>query len=129
MNTPSSVVLVVEDDADLRAMFRTALRFGGFEVKEASNGYIALQLIDQEIPAAIVLDIRMPRVSGLEVLREVAGQPHTRHIPVIVVTADPTFAGTPSVACLLRKPVAPEQLVKTVHACIADSRRSGPAGV
>lgn len=119
--SPRRTILVVEDDADLRAVFRNALVFGGFDVTEASDGFTALWQIEQHRPDAIVLDLGLPTVSGYTVLQEVSARTHTRDIPVVIVTAhDPElFQGVgDAAACVLRKPVRPERLVSTVRACL-----------
>jgi len=100
-------------------MFRMALSFAGFDVEEASDGYIALHLIEQRRPNAVVLDLGLPNVSGYVVLQDLAARAQTRDIPVIIVTAQPGVAQPPGAACLLRKPVTPERLVETVRSCIA----------
>lgn len=111
-------ILVVEDDADLRRMFRTALTLAGYDTEEAADGYIALHLIDQHRATAILLDLGLPAVSGYVVLQDLVAQGHTRDIPVIIVTAQFDVEPPPGAACLLRKPVGPDQLVKTVRECI-----------
>jgi two-component system phosphate regulon response regulator PhoB len=116
---PRESILIVEDNDDLRRMFRTALAFAGYETQEAGDGYIALHLIDQHRPSAIVLDLGLPKVNGYVVLQELMAHAHTRDIPVIIVTAEPSVEQPPGAACLLRKPVTPERLVSTVEACIA----------
>ena len=58
------IILLVEDNDDLRGMFRTALVVAGFHVQEAADGYDALRLLDEETPALVVLDLRLPLVDG-----------------------------------------------------------------
>jgi len=111
-------ILVVEDDEDLRRLFRTALILGGFDVIEAGDGLEALLRIDQSPPDLVVLDLMLPRLSGIAVQQEIAAQAVTRQIPVVVITGsgiDPTGM---QVACFLRKPVSPEQLLEVVRECI-----------
>ena len=104
-------------------MFRTALTFAGYDVKEARDGLSALNSIEQYPPTAVVLDLGLPHVSGYVVLQDLVAQAHTRHIPVIIVTgkADTEPAGA---SCLLHKPVEPDRLVDCVRDCIL----SGSAG-
>lgn len=111
-------ILIVEDDADLRVMFRRALAFAGFEVREASDGLTALRLIELDRPDAVVLDLGLPLLSGQMVAQDVAAQAHTRQIPVIVVTGLPGEHEQLEVAAVLRKPVAPEDLVTVVRKCL-----------
>ena len=112
-------VLIVEDDVDLRHMFRQALTIADFDVREAGDGYSALNEIDQQRPSVIVLDLGLPNISGYAVLQELAAQAHTRTIPVVVVTGQQRAEHMDGIACLLYKPVAPDRLVNTVRASIA----------
>lgn len=112
-------ILVVEDDDDLRALFKTSLRLAGFDVSEAADGLAALRAIDSNRPDLVVLDLRLPFISGFELQRQLS-QLHTRRIPVVVVTALPPdqTAGL-DVNCVLRKPVLPEELIRTVTRYLA----------
>jgi DNA-binding response OmpR family regulator len=112
-------ILIVEDDADLRRMFRTALTLAGYRVMEASNGLEALRVLDADPLRAVVLDLGLPIMSGQAVRQEIAAHAHTRDIPVIVVTGQPGDHQELDVACVLRKPISPERLLKTVKTCIA----------
>jgi DNA-binding response OmpR family regulator len=78
-------VLIVEDDLDLRRMFKTALHFHGFEVLEAGDGLGALRALDRDGIDLVVLDLGLPVVNGHVVLQEVAAQAHTRDVPVVIV--------------------------------------------
>jgi DNA-binding response OmpR family regulator len=120
-------VLIVEDDVDLRRMFRTALALAGFDVLEAGNGLDALRVIDAHPPAAVILDLGLPIVSGEAVRQEIAAHAHTRHVPVIVVTGQPGTHDALDAACLLRKPVSPDRLVHVVKSCIASGGGSALA--
>jgi CheY-like chemotaxis protein len=111
-------VLVVEDDADLRRLFRTALWVAGYEVDEAPDGLHALRVIEDRPPDLVVLDLVLQSLDGVSVQQDLAARALTRDIPVVVVTgSDRDIAGV-NVACVLRKPVLPDQLVRTVKQCI-----------
>jgi two-component system phosphate regulon response regulator PhoB len=116
--------LIVEDDADLRRMFRQLLQFAGFEVEEASDGWRALQLIDQRLPDLVVLDLTLPAVSGFVVQQDIAARAHSRHIPIVIVTGSTEDLDQLEVACVLRKPVSPDKLVETVRSCLASGAPS-----
>jgi DNA-binding response OmpR family regulator len=115
-------VLLVEDDGDLRHMFRTSLMVAGFSVREAADGYHALVLLEEDRPDVIVLDLGLPRVSGFAVLDEIAARPEIQGPPVVVVT------GLDGVerrdAAVLRKPIDPPELVSAVRSAL---RRAGRA--
>lgn len=113
------IVLIVEDDADLRRMFRTTLALAGYHVIEAANGLDALRVLDVTPPEAVILDLGLPFLSGVAVRQEIAAHAHTRHVPVIIVTGQPGAHEALDVACVLRKPVSPERLVHVVKECIA----------
>lgn len=112
-------VLIVEDDADLRRMFRTALALAGYDILEAADGLEALRVLDTYPPTAVILDLGLPVISGHAVRQEIAAQAHTRHVPVIVVTGQPGTHDELDATCILRKPVSPDRLVHVVKTCIA----------
>lgn len=120
----SARVLVVEDDEDLRRLYRTSLTFAGFEVQEAGDGFTALHLIEQRPPDVVVLDLVLPRLNGHAVQQEIAARVHTRHIPIVIVTGSGENADA---AWVLRKPVAPERLVQAVRSCLASGASTAGA--
>src|SRR5229473_8639838 len=87
-------VLVVDDDPSIRRLIVAALKRDGYAVIEAANGKEALDLMRQQHPAAVVLDLMMPVVSGWEVLQERMRETDLLSIPVIIVSAnrDPEIA-------------------------------------
>lgn len=116
-------ILIVDDDADLRRLFRTALSLAGYDVDEAADGMEALRRIDNSPPDLVILDLMLPGVSGVVVHQEIAAQAITRQIPVVVITGSAIASESLDVACFLRKPVAPDQLVDTVRSCLASGAR------
>jgi CheY-like chemotaxis protein len=118
-------ILVVEDDADSRRFFRTALTVAGYRVIEAGDGLDALRLLDSQRPAAVVLDLHLPLVSGRVVLQEIAAHAHTRDIPVVIVTGNAgPHDDLQNAFCVLTKPVTPERLVMTVRRCMKSGSSS-----
>ena len=120
-------VLIVEDDFDLRRMFRTALALAGFDILEAGDGLDALRVLDAHRPDVVVLDLGLPIMSGEAVRQEIAAHAHTRQIPVVVVTGQPGTHEALDAACVLRKPISPDRLVHVVKSCVASSRGSALA--
>ena len=118
MQPGRKTVLIVEDDADLRRMFRTSLSIAGYLVEEAADGPGALYRIQYHPPDLVILDLGLPTVSGLIVQQEIAAHAHTRHIPVVIVTGSSENLDHVDVPCVLRKPVDPEKLVSTVRQCL-----------
>ena len=116
-------ILVVEDDSDLREIFRITLELAGYRVVEAATGLHALREADAETPDLVVLDLGLPLISGDAVLEELATWPGTRHIPVVIVTAREGPYDGLDAACVLRKPIKPEELLQAVRACLAEEAR------
>ncbi|MBU3028823.1 phosphate regulon transcriptional regulator PhoB [Paracoccus marinaquae] len=83
----SPCVLVVEDEGAQREVLQYNLEAEGFEVVVADNGEDALLLVQEEQPDLMVLDWMLPRVSGIEVCRQVKADPATRSIPIIMLSA------------------------------------------
>lgn len=81
------LVLVVDDDPDLRALARIQLDDSGFDVIQAANGRECLALASTHSPDVILLDIMMPGMNGGEVLTALSGDPVTKDIPVVFVSA------------------------------------------
>jgi CheY-like chemotaxis protein len=118
MSERRQTILIVEDDEELRHLFRTALALAGYDVIEAGDGLEALRWIDQAPPDLVILDLLLPRISGLAVQQEIAAQAVTRQIPIVVVTGSTMSAKDLDVACFLRKPVSPDRLIETVRSCL-----------
>src|SRR5689334_6568566 len=74
---PVSTILLVEDDPDIRELVAYKLTRGGFDVIEAADGPAALHAARERPPDAVILDIRLPRLSGIEVCRELRAAPAT----------------------------------------------------
>ena len=87
MMTAQRTIIVVEDEQDAAEMFAEMMRVSGFRVLKAAGSAPAMSMIDKERPAAVILDIMMPDVSGLEVLRHMRRDSKLAKIPVIVVSA------------------------------------------
>lgn len=120
------IVLIVEDDPDLRRLYRHTLSMAGYEVQEARSGFEALRTLDSNPADIVVLDLGLPGVDGFMVRHELAAHAHTRHIPIVVVTGTTQDVAGLDVSCFLRKPVSPEDLVQVVRKCLASG--AGPSG-
>ena len=88
--TTDQTILLVEDNNDLRRLFQRALIFEGYRVLTTAHGGEALQVLNRETPAAVVLDLVLPWVNGLEVLARMRDTARLRDVPVVVVTGTPT---------------------------------------
>jgi DNA-binding response OmpR family regulator len=79
-------VLIVDDDPIVGDMYRLALSRAGFTVQVARSGIDALRLAGNPSLEIVLLDIRMPGMDGIEVLRQLAANPETREVPVVMLS-------------------------------------------
>lgn len=118
-------VLVVEDEAAIRGLFRDILTSAGYEVQEASNGREALDMLEGGWrPSLILLDLLMPVMNGWQLRAAQRERPEIRDIPVVLVSGSPPRvqpieAKALQVAASLRKPVRAEVLLGTVEMVLA----------
>jgi len=112
------LILIVEDDAPLRLLWRAALRLEGFETAEAGDGIEALRVIESRTPSLVVLDLGLPSLDGVSIRQELAAQAISREIPVIIVTGSTEDLAYLDVPCILRKPISIDELLRSVHRCI-----------
>ena len=79
-------ILVIEDDELMYKMYSRLLSIEGFEVILATGGQEGIKKAKSELPALILLDIMMPKIDGLQVLRQLKSDEATKNIPVLVLT-------------------------------------------
>lgn len=87
MNPRQKTVMIIEDEADAAELFSEMMRINGFRVIKMFSSAPAIPIIAQEKPDVILLDIMMPDISGLEVLRYIRREPELASIPVIILSA------------------------------------------
>jgi twitching motility two-component system response regulator PilH len=115
MSLFSATVLVVEDDASTREMYRQALTASGHRTIAVADGLSALRHLEGGRPDVVVLDLMLPTVGGRDVYRELRANPETREIPVVIVTGSDAHDLEPcEFRFFLRKPVSPETLTRIV---------------
>lgn len=83
-------VLIIEDEEDAAELFAEMMRVSGFRVVKITSSAPAMDLLTDEKPDLVILDIMMPDISGLDVLRHIRRDPALTHIPVVVVSAKGT---------------------------------------
>jgi CheY-like chemotaxis protein len=84
---PKPVILIVDDEPDVVTLWQRALTMEGFDVMSAFDGISALDIVEGDRPALILLDIMMPMMGGFETCRLLKTNPQTKDIPVICVTS------------------------------------------
>jgi CheY-like chemotaxis protein len=87
MTVPEKTVLIIEDEADAAELFAEMMRVSGFRVQKTSTSTPALAMMTAEKPDVVLLDIMMPEISGLDILRQMRRDPALANIPVVVVSA------------------------------------------
>jgi twitching motility two-component system response regulator PilH len=129
----SKKVLVVDDDPDVRLFNVTVVEENGFTPIEASDGEEGLKLLKEERPDLVILDVLMPRQSGIRLFRDLKTDKSLKHIPVILLSgiAKKTFLrsqkaltefggeSVPEPEIYLEKPVEPEELSAAINKFIA----------
>ena len=127
----SELVMLIEDEKEIRDLVRYNLERAGFRVAAAADGEEGIKQLFASRPDALVLDLMLPGINGLEILREVRAEPTTHDVPVLVLTArsaemDKLLGFENGADDYLTKPFSPRELVARVQALV---RRSRPTGV
>jgi CheY-like chemotaxis protein len=122
-------VLVVDDDPIMHRVLKHYLERQGYESSVASNGRQAIAMATRDLPDLIVLDVRMPEMSGLAALRKLKETETTKAIPVIVVTVNADRAThleseVSGAAAFLSKPFRPSELLALIHELLPKQSKS-----
>jgi CheY-like chemotaxis protein len=117
-------ILCVEDNEDSLFTLHKRLALAGFEVKVAANGSTGVDWAKTLQPGLIVMDLRLPGLDGWEATRRLKSQPETKHIPIIVVTADTSDKSREKAIAAgcdeyQTKPVNFEKLLKRIHTLLS----------
>jgi response regulator RpfG family c-di-GMP phosphodiesterase len=111
-------ILLVDDDLGLRTLLRTTFEVADVEVEEADSAKAALALIGARLPDVIVLDVRMPGMTGIELCQHLKATPKTAGIPIVLLTGsageDEELAEAGADA-VLRKPFRPLELLALIE--------------
>jgi len=125
-------VLVVDDELDMRIYVTTLLETSGFKPLSAENGDEGFLIARRERPSLIILDVMMPKESGINMYRELKNDPELSEVPVIILSglAEKTFFHSqkmldryreekiPEPEAYIEKPAEPEELLNVIKACI-----------
>jgi CheY-like chemotaxis protein len=122
-----SLILVAEDERDIREFLAMALEVSGFHVVEARNGEEAIALAASHTPDLILLDIRMPKVTGFQACEALKSDPNTKDIPIIFLSAYANHDEIQQGLALgadeyLTKPIGPDVLTQRVTDVLRQSR-------
>lgn len=120
-------ILIVEDEKDLAQLLSYNLEQEGFRAKIESNGQEAYERALRDLPDLILLDLMLPKMSGLEVCRLLRSNPKSKHIPVIMLTAkgeeiDRVVGFEMGADDYIVKPFSPRELVLRVKAILKRSQ-------
>jgi CheY-like chemotaxis protein len=114
---PLKRILIVEDDADVRQALADALRDAGLAVEVAGDGVEGLErLRGGPVPSLVLLDLRLPRLGGADLLRAMRDDEAYEHVPVITMTAGPEPMEDGDVVAHLHKPFDLDDLLQIVLA-------------
>ena len=121
-------ILIVDDEEDVLTYFEAVFQDNGFDTVSAEDGIEGFELAKSEKPDLIVLDITMPKQSGLKTYRQYKGHPALKNIPVIIVTAvNDSFKvlldeleDLELPKGILNKPIDPQELLKVVRGILSD---------
>lgn len=119
-------IMVVDDDANIRAVLKLRLERSGYTVQMARGGTEALSVVLPNPPDLIILDLLLPKIDGFEVLRNLKSNRLTADIPVIILTARATPACRNrsyalGAARFFAKPFSPRKLVAEIETLLGES--------
>ncbi len=117
-------ILIAEDERDIRDLIVFTLEFGGYEVVATTNGAEAVELAPSEKPDLIMLDVRMPRMTGYEACAALKSNPVTKETPVIFLSAkgqetEVSTGLSAGAKAYILKPFAPDQLISKVKEALS----------
>lgn len=116
-------ILVAEDERDIRELIAFTLTFAGHEIIQASNGAEAVELAPKIMPDLIMMDVRMPRMTGYEACRAIKQMDEIKHIPVVFLSAkgqddEVTDAMDAGAMDYITKPFSPTELTEKIAALL-----------
>lgn len=117
-------ILIAEDEPDIRDLVAFTLRFAGYEVVTGTNGEEAVQIAKKELPDLILLDVRMPRMTGYEACKHIKADSNLKDVPIVFLSAKGQESEIQSgmeagAEEYLLKPFAPDQLTERVRSILS----------
>jgi CheY-like chemotaxis protein len=117
--TQAKRILIVEDDQSLRVVIRMVLEKARYDVLEARHGAAALELMENEMPDVVVADLRMPIMSGIELIGRLRASPATASLPVVLLTGLlPDREVTRLANAVVAKPFEPADLLAAIRSSL-----------
>src|SRR5260221_583529 len=111
-------VLIADDDPIVHSLYRRSLERAGYQVIWAANGREAIEIASRELPRVVIMDVMMPKMDGLNALRELKKADATKSMPIVVITANQLYdvcrqeAEQAGAALFLTKPFSPARLLE-----------------
>ena len=129
-----AVVLLVEDHETSAEGYAQLLTGAGYRVLRAKNGYEALAEVSRGSPSVVLLDLKLPKLDGWDLLDRLRGDASSTTIPVIVVTGDPlpshhALARSRGAVAVLTKPIEPGDLLHAIRDALAEAAPGGGVAV
>ena len=120
-----ATVLYVEDNEYNRKIVRQLLTRTSYRLREAVDGEAALGMVREERPDLILMDVQLPKMSGLDVTRALRDDPATADVPIIVVTSfalsgDEQRAMAAGASAYIAKPYSPRELLALINTFLAE---------
>ena len=117
-------ILIAEDEPDIRELVAFMLRFAGYEVVAASNGEEAVQAATRDVPDLVLMDVRMPRMTGYDACKLMKANPTLHDVPVVFLSAKGQESEIQSgleagAEEYLLKPFSPDELTNRVRAILS----------
>jgi CheY-like chemotaxis protein len=118
-------ILVAEDERDIRELIVFTLSYGGFEVHEASNGQEAVSRAPTVRPDLILMDVRMPKMTGYEACEQLKAMPDMKDVPIVFLSAkgqesEITKGLKLGAEAYILKPFAPDDLIRQIKEIMAN---------
>jgi two-component system, OmpR family, alkaline phosphatase synthesis response regulator PhoP len=125
--SPRPLVLVADDDPDILLLMTLTLERDGYDVVVAKDGLGALEAAVERVPHLVLLDLMMPGLDGYEVARRIRGEPTTKDLPIVIVTAaaeesQAARALEAGADAYMKKPFSPRELLAKTAALILERR-------
>lgn len=129
-----STILVVDDESMTRRLLRLMLERDGYVILEAADGIQALNIIKENCPDVVIMDVMMPNMDGFTACQTLRNQPETANLPVIMLSArtqlEAVRAGLQAGANrYMTKPISKPELIQTIEELLAESRVTGSGPV